>query len=199
MALYQLSYRPRQPRTYLIEGVGQAPLWQGPRRGIQPLAGTLGRMTSTPLAVGSPAPGFSLADQNGSPVDLASFAGVKSVLLVFYPFAFSGICTGELGAIRDDLGSFESEVVQTLAVSCDPMFTLRAWADREGYFFPLLSDFWPHGRVASAYGVFDSDRGMAIRGSFLIDRSGVVAWTQVNDPGRPRDFAGYHEALRDLG
>ncbi len=156
-------------------------------------------MTPAPLAVGSPAPGFALADQNGHPVELASFRGRTNVLLVFYPFAFSGICTGELGAIRDDLGSYESEVVQTLAISCDPMFTLRAWADREGYFFPLLSDFWPHGAVASAYGVFDDTRGMAVRGSFLIDRAGVIAWTQVNDPGRARDFAGYREALASLG
>ncbi|MBK6886316.1 MAG: peroxiredoxin [Tetrasphaera sp.] len=157
-------------------------------------------MTTAPLPVGATAPGFTLTDQNGGPVDLATVIGSgTNVLLVFYPFAFSGICTGELGGIRDDLEDYESDTVRTLAISCDPMFTLRAWADREGYFFPLLSDFWPHGQVASAYGVFEESRGMAIRGSFLIDRSGVIAWTQVNPPGAARDFAGYREALAALG
>lgn len=156
-------------------------------------------MTSAPLAVGDTAPQFMLTDQNGAGVGLADFAGVKNVLLVFYPFAFSGICTGELGAIRDDLGAYESETVQVLAISCDPVFALRAWADKEGYFFPLLSDFWPHGAAAAAYGVFDDERGMPIRGTFLIDRSGEIAWTQINGPGQARDFAGYRESLAALG
>ncbi|MEI2777761.1 MAG: peroxiredoxin [Tetrasphaera sp.] len=156
-------------------------------------------MTPVPLAVGDRAPDFTLTDQNGADVSLAAFSGAKNVLLVFYPFAFSGICTGELGAIRDDLGAYESDTVQVLAISCDPMFSLRAYADREGYFFPLLADFWPHGAAATAYGVFDVKRGMAIRGTFLIDRQGVIAWTQVNGPGQARDFAGYRETLAALG
>ena len=85
-----------------------------------------------------------------------------------------------------------------LAVSCDPMFSLRAFADQEGYFFPLLSDFWPHGEVAKAYGVFNEDAGMAIRGTFLVDRDGKIAWSLVNAPGERRDFAGYREALEGL-
>lgn len=94
------------------------------------------------------------------------------MLLVFYPFAFSGICTGELGEIRDDLGRFETEHVTTLAISCDPMFSLRGWADQQGYFFPLLSDFWPHGEVARAFGVFDDSAGMARRGPSSWGRTG---------------------------
>lgn len=156
-------------------------------------------MTATPLGVGDRAPDFSLTDQNGGTVHLADLLAAKNALLVFYPFAFSGICTGELAAIRDDLGAYESNTVQVFAISCDPMFALRAWADKEGYFFPLLSDFWPHGQVATAYGVFSAERGMAIRGTFLIDRSGTIAWTQVNPPGQARDFAGYREALAGLG
>ena len=153
---------------------------------------------AAPLAVGDTAPDFTLKDQNGQDVALSSFAGEKNVVLVFYPFAFSGICTGELCEIRDDLGSFVADDVQVLALSCDHMFTQRAWADREGYFFPLLSDFWPHGRVAQAYGVFHEQAGAAVRGTFLVDRTGVVRWSLVNEIGQRRDFSGYHEALAQL-
>jgi peroxiredoxin len=153
--------------------------------------------TSTP-AVGDTAPDFTLKDQNGKDVSLSEFRGDKNVVVVFFPFAFSGICTGELCEIRDDLGRFVSDDVQVLAISCDPMFSLRAWADKEGYFFPLLSDFWPHGEVAQSYGVLKEDAGFAVRGTFLIDREGVIRWTLVNQPGEARDFTGYHEALATL-
>ncbi len=155
-------------------------------------------MSEHTVTLGDPAPDFTLRDQNGADTTLSSFAGEKSVLLVFYPFAFSGICTGELNEIRDDLGRFVSDDVVTLAVSCDPMFSLRAWADHEGYFFPLLSDFWPHGHVARAYGVFDDGAGMAGRGTFLVGPDGRIAWSLVNPAGQRRDFAGYHEALAGL-
>lgn len=154
--------------------------------------------TPGPAQVGDIAPGFTLKDQNGRDVSLADFAGDKAVVLVFYPFAFSGICTGELREIRDELERFSSDAVQVLAISCDPMFSLRAWADAEAYFFPLLSDFWPHGEVASAYGVFNDDAGMAIRGTFLIDKEGRIVWTLVNGPGEARDFSGYDAALAAL-
>lgn len=155
-------------------------------------------MTQHTVNVGDPAPGFTLRDQNGADTSLSSFAGERSVLLVFYPFAFSGICTGELNEIRDDLGRFESDAVTTVAISCDPMFSLRAWADRDGYFFPLLSDFWPHGQTARAYGVFDEDVGAAGRGTFLVGPDGRIAWALVNPMGQRRDFVGYHAALDDL-
>lgn len=155
-------------------------------------------MSQHPVSVGDLAPDFTLRDQNGADVTLSDFAGQRAVLLVFYPFAFSGICTGELREIRDDLGSFESPEVTTLAISCDPMFSLRAWADREGYFFPLLSDFWPHGAVSESYGVLDPDGGMPRRGTFLVGRDGRIAWQLVNPTGERRDFAGYHAALGEL-
>ena len=78
------------------------------------------------------------------------------------------------------------------------MYSIRAWVDTEGYFFPVLSDFWPHGAVASAYGVFHDGIGAATRGTFLVDRSGVIRWALVNPPGERRDFAGYREALEAL-
>jgi peroxiredoxin (alkyl hydroperoxide reductase subunit C) len=150
------------------------------------------------LSAGDTAPDFTLRDQNGTPVSLSEFRGRKNVVVVFYPFAFSGICTGELCEIRDNLGAFVGDDVQVLAISCDHMFSQRAWADKEGYFFPLLSDYWPHGRVAQEFGVFNERAGAATRGTFLIDRDGVVRWSLVNEIGQARDFSGYHEALAQL-
>jgi len=151
------------------------------------------------LTVGAEAPDFALRDQNGATVSLSDFRGQKNVVIVFYPFAFSGICTGELCEIRDNLGAFVSDEVQVLAISCDHMFSQRAWADKEGYFFPLLSDYWPHGAVASAYGVFNDRAGAALRGTFLVDREGIVRWSLVNPIGEARDFTGYHTTLAELG
>lgn len=82
-----------------------------------------------------------------------------------------------------------------LTISCDAMFSLRAYADRDAYFFPLLSDFWPHGEVAKAYGVFDDKAGVARRGTFLIDPEGIIRWSLVSGIGERRDFSGYHDAL----
>jgi peroxiredoxin len=120
------------------------------------------------------------------------------VALVFYPFAFSGICTGELCEIRDNLAVFSDGNVQVLAISCDPMYSLRAFAQAEGYEFPLLADFWPHGAVAQAYGVFAEASGRAERGTFLIDTDGVVRWMVVNRPGEARPLAAYREAIAAL-
>lgn len=156
-------------------------------------------MSSQPVAVGQPAPDFTLPDQFGRPVRLADLHADKSVLLVFYPFAFSGICTGELQEIRDDLGRFQNDLVDVAAISCDPMFALRAWDDKEGYFFPLLSDFWPHGRVATAYGVFEDGGGFARRGTFLVGPDGTVRWSLVNGPGERRDFTPFHELMATPG
>jgi peroxiredoxin (alkyl hydroperoxide reductase subunit C) len=150
------------------------------------------------IEAGSSAPDFALSDQHGQKVKLSDFRGRSNVALVFYPFAFSGICTGELCEIRDNLEVFTAGDVQVLAISCDPMFSLRAYADKEGYDFPLLSDFWPHGAVAQAYGVFDEARGRADRGTFLIDREGVVRWSVLNAPGQARPLAAYREAVAAL-
>jgi peroxiredoxin len=150
------------------------------------------------VRVGDPAPDFTLSDTQGTPVHLADLRG-GPVLLVFYPFAFSGTCTGELCELRDNIAQFDRAGVTLLGISCDPMFTLRAFREQEGYGFELLSDFWPHGEVASRYGVFDDARGLAVRGSFLLDADGVVRWTVVNQPGERRDLEGYVEALARLG
>ncbi|SEQ64650.1 Peroxiredoxin [Lentzea xinjiangensis] len=150
------------------------------------------------VEVGSEAPDFTLHDYNKQPVTLSSFRGVKNVLLVFFPFAFSGTCRGELCRLRDDLATYENENVQVLGVSVDSPFALKAWADQEGFRFPLLSDFWPHGAVAQTYGVFNDAAGLALRGTFLVDESGVVRFTEVNAPGEPRDQDGWKKAVASL-
>ncbi|MGN6090429.1 MAG: peroxiredoxin [Actinomycetes bacterium] len=150
-----------------------------------------------PLEVGQPAPDFTLRDQHGAEVSLADYRG-KAVVVVFYPFAFTGTCTGELCAIRDSIGDFANDDVQVLAVSCDPSSALRVFGDQEGYTFPLLSDFWPHGEVARRYGVFLEERGMATRGTFLVDREGVLRWSVVNGPGQARSLDEYRAALADV-
>ncbi|GAB5077080.1 peroxiredoxin [Arthrobacter sp. AD-310] len=148
-------------------------------------------------AIGGTAPDFELPNQFGEPVRLSSFRG-QNVVLVFYPFAFSGICTGELCEIRDNLAVFEDSNAVVLAISVDSKFSLRAYAGQENYSFDLLSDFWPHGRVASAYGVFDPETGMARRGTFIIDAAGTIRYTVVNPRGQARDLNEYRAALAGL-
>jgi peroxiredoxin len=147
------------------------------------------------LSIGDEAPDFELRDQHGKPVRLSSFRGEKAVVVMFYPFAFSRVCTGELCEVRDDLPRWESDDVQLLAVSCDMMFSLRAFAEHDGLTFPLLSDFWPHGEVASAYGVFNEATGAANRSTFIVDRAGTVRWTVHNEMPQARDLS---EQLRVL-
>ena len=150
------------------------------------------------LEIGSTAPDFKLKNQHGEEVELSSFKGKKNVVLLFYPFAFSGICTGELCGLRDDLSSFQNDNVELLAISCDPMFSQKAFAEKEGYKFSLLTDFWPHGEVSKKYGVFNEDRGCAVRGTFIIDKSGVLRWSVVNALGDARNLVDYKEALAAL-
>ncbi|ACY97224.1 MULTISPECIES: peroxiredoxin [Thermomonospora] len=149
------------------------------------------------VEVGDVAPDFELTDQHGTPVRLSEHRGRHNVVVVFFPLAFSGVCTGELGAIRDELESLGRDT-RVLAVSVDSKFALRAWADKEGYTFPLLSDFWPHGEVARTYGVFDAELGVALRGTFIIDREGVVRWKVVHPLPEARDIDEYRKALAAL-
>jgi peroxiredoxin len=150
------------------------------------------------LEIGQEAPDFALKDEHGQLTRLSDLRGEKNVAIVFYPFAFSGKCTGELCEIRDNLSVFEAENVQVLAVSCDQIFALRAWAESEKYPFPLLSDFWPHGAVAQQYGVFNETTGSAVRASFLVDTKGVLRWSVVNRLGEVRSLAEYRDAVAAL-
>ncbi|MEJ7707628.1 MAG: peroxiredoxin [Nocardioidaceae bacterium] len=148
--------------------------------------------------IGLLAPGFTLRDQHGQAVSLVDFAGSQNVLLVFYPFAFSRVCTGELCEIRDRFSDLSDRSTALLAVSCDPMFSLRAFAEQEKLPFALLSDFWPHGKVARDYGIFQERLGAAGRASFVIDRSGVLRWQVENEIPQARNLDDYREVLTTL-
>ena len=137
---------------------------------------------------GQPAPEFSTRNQHGELVSLSALRGAPAVLL-FYPWAFSRICRGELAAVRDHHDRFTAAGTRVLAISCDSMFTLRAYADAEGIGFDLLTDHWPHGAIAAAYRVFDADAGCALRATFVLDAEGVIRWRTVNGIGEPRDLA----------
>ena len=151
------------------------------------------------VEVGDQAPDFELRDQHGTPVRLSSFRGRRNVVLVFYPLAFSGVCSSELRAMRDEFPEVSRDDMALLTVSVDSTYTQRAWSDAEHFEFELLSDFWPHGEVAKLYGVFDPERGIANRGTFIIDKEGIVRWKVVNPVPQARDLAEYSKALAALG
>jgi peroxiredoxin len=152
-----------------------------------------------PIDVGQPAPDFTLPNQHGEPITLSSFRGERNVVLVFYPWAFTGVCTGELCELNERIATFDNDETVTLAVSCDAKFSLRIFAEREGYAFSLLSDHWPHGEVSRAYGVFNEDAGAPLRGTFIIDKQGVVRYTVVNAIPDARDPDEYEKVLASLG
>ena len=149
------------------------------------------------LELGGPAPDFTLRDQFGQDVTLSSYRGKKAVALIFYPYAFSGVCTGEMSGIRDRLAEFMTFESEVLAISCDPTYSLRAFADADGLNFPLLSDFWPHGEVCRAYDVFDEDRGSPRRSSYVVDKEGMVRWAVHNARSEGRDLEEHLRQLRD--
>jgi peroxiredoxin len=150
------------------------------------------------LDAGSEAPDFTLKDQNGQPVTLSGFRDAKNVLLVFFPLAFTGICQGELDEVRDHLPDYENDETQPLAISVGPPPTHKVWAVESGFTFPVLSDFWPHGEVSQAYGVFNETAGVANRGTFVVDRSGTIRFAEMKQPGEARDQTVWKDALAAL-
>jgi peroxiredoxin len=150
------------------------------------------------LEIGALAPDFTLTSQHGEDIALSSFRGDSHVVVVFFPFAFSGICAGELRDLSDRVDAFESAGAQVLAISCDHFFSNRAFADRDGFTFSILSDFWPHGETARAYGTFNEDAGAANRGTFLVDRDGVLRWKVLQGIGEARDMDACRAALAGL-
>ena len=150
------------------------------------------------LALGRPAPDFQLRDQFGQDVSLASFRGSKAVAIFFFPYAFSGICTSEMAGIRDRLSEFLTFDTEVLAISCDPVYSLRAFADQDGLNFPLLSDFWPHGAVSRAYGVLDEKKGCPTRSSYVVDKEGIVRWAVHHDMPDGRDLDRHLAELQAL-
>jgi peroxiredoxin len=146
------------------------------------------------LQIGAEAPDFTLTDHTGEAVTLSELRG-RPVVLVFYPAAFTGRCTGELCSIRDELADFERADAEVLAISVDPAASLRVFAEQEGLGFRLLSDFWPHGAVALAYDAFVPEQGVATRATYVIDRDGRIADHFRVPRSQSRDIAAYREAL----
>jgi peroxiredoxin len=144
------------------------------------------------------APDFELVNQFGETVRLSDFQGDKAVALVFFPLAFSGTCTGELCELSENLDLFASHGVELIGISVDSKYSLRVWAEQQGYDFTLLADFWPHGQVAKEYGVFLEDKGFANRATFLIDTDGIVQASFITAPGEARSLDAYRAALETL-
>ena len=149
------------------------------------------------LQVGAAAPDFTLKDQHGRSVTLSALRG-RNVLLVFFPLAFTGVCEGELGEIRDQLPEYQNEDTAVLTISVGPPPTHKVWAVQNGFLFPVLADFWPHGAVTQSYGVFNADAGYPNRGTFALDRDGVIRFSEMMQPGEPRDQSVWREALAVL-
>jgi mycoredoxin-dependent peroxiredoxin len=145
--------------------------------------------------VGDVAPDFTLTNQHGEEVSLSSFRG-GPVVLVFFPFAFSGICTGEFAEIREHLDELEG--AEVLAISCDHFFANRAFADAQELEFSVVSDFWPHGEVSRAYGIFNEEVGVAERGTYVLDGQGIIRWKVEHGIGEARDLRAYRQALETL-
>lgn len=147
--------------------------------------------------VGAPAPEFVLVNQHGEPVALTDLRG-SPVVLVFFPWAFSRVCDGELRDLRDGFATIAGPDVRLLGISIDSKFSLRAFAEAEALTFDLLSDAWPHGETARRYGVFDEERGAARRGSFVIDPDGVLRARILSAVNDPRSLDEYRRALASL-
>jgi peroxiredoxin len=150
------------------------------------------------VLIGDHAPDFTLNNQNGEEVTLSSFKGKKPVVLVFYPMSFTGICTGELCELRDNFAQFENQNVELLAISVDSKYVQKKFSEQEGYKFDVLSDFWPHGGVAKAYGVFLEETGFANRATFVINSEGVITAKFVTAPGQARNLTDYEKAIAEL-
>lgn len=151
-----------------------------------------------PLQVGECAPDFVLKDQHHGDIALATFRGRQAVVLIFYPATFTRMCQGELQAVQADLDQLQNDRVQVIALCVDSTYANRVWAEQQGFTFPIVSDFWPHGEVAQAYGVFNQAAGRALRATFVIDQQGIVRWRVIHAIPDARDHGEYAKALAAL-
>lgn len=148
--------------------------------------------------VGAPAPAFELRDIEGNTVTLDSLKGRKS-LIVFIPFPFTGTCEGELCAIRDRLADLNALDANVVAITTDTIFSNAEWSRKNGFGFPVLSDFWPHGAVTEAYGAFDPKVGAANRVTFVLDSEGIVRTVIATESRKfAREVDHYVEALEEI-
>ena len=158
--------------------------------------------TTALVSVGDEAPEFKGRDNNGELVTLSDFRGKKNVMLVFYPFAFSGTCTKEFCQLRDENADLEGlKDTEIIGISADPVHSLRAWKAQENYVNRFVSDFWPHGAISRAYGAFDERIGAPVRNTFLIDKEGIVRYAEHNGIETlaiARDQKAWREAIEAL-
>jgi peroxiredoxin len=156
--------------------------------------------TST-LKVGDTAPAITLPAHNAdTPWSLADAKGRSNVLLAFFPFAYTPTCSTQIPSYEQHLARFVDANTQVVGISTDTKPSLKAWADgMGGITFPLLSDFWPHGAVAQAYGVFREAQGMTERAVFVIDKSGVIRYIDVHELREQPDEEQIFEVLKGLG
>ena len=148
------------------------------------------------VGTGDRAPEFDLEDAYGKPrLSLQTFRGKRNVLLVFHPFAFTPVCAEEAMDLQENLESFDNAETDVIFVSCDSSAARQAWKEELGATYAFASDFWQHGAAAKAYGVFDEEKGAPLRGTFLIDKEGVVIWSLVKDGRRTEMVPGSLGAL----
>lgn len=155
-------------------------------------------MQSVGVQIGQQAPDFTLSAADGSKFTLSEQCVNGPIVLVFFPFAFTGVCRSELAELSSMTQEFADLNAQVVAVSCDSAYSLQAFAEKDSLTIPLLSDFWPHGEVARKYDVFLDDKGFATRGTYVIDRQGIVRWSVINGPGFERDAKAYLAAVLGL-
>jgi len=158
--------------------------------------------TTALVNVGEEAPEFKGRDNEGQLVTLSDFRGKKNVMLVFYPYAFSGTCTKEFCELRDDNADLDGlKDTEIIGISCDPVHSLRAWKAQENYVNRFVSDFWPHGAISRLYGAFDERIGAPVRNTFLIDKDGIVQYAEHNGIETlaiPRDQKAWRQAIEAL-
>jgi peroxiredoxin len=130
---------------------------------------------------GSPAPDFTLSDQDGHRVSLADFRG-RTVVLVFYPSDFSPVCTDQLSVYQEVLPQLGEAGATLLGISVDGAFCHKAFRQHENLTIPLLADFHPKGEVAKAYGVWSEDHGVAGRALVMVGPDGTVEWSYMSPP-----------------
>lgn len=148
-----------------------------------------------PLEIGTPAPEFTLLNQNREPVALDDLKGSRSVI-VFIPFAFTRTCEGELCQIRDEYSLFNDSDARVAVITCNTLHANRVWSDQQGFQFDILSDFWPHGSVARKYDTFNEGYGYAERTTYFLDVEGIITGVTHSDQlGEARDFEAYRAAL----
>ena len=148
------------------------------------------------IATGERAPDFDLEEAYDKPrLRLQDFRGKRNVLLVFHPFAFTQVCAEEALDLQANLSSFRDAETEVIFVSCDTSAARQAWKKELGATYAFASDFWQHGATSRAYGVFNEETGAPVRGTFLIDKDGVVIWSLVKDGRRTEMVPQSLEAL----